>query len=355
MDDRGTVLLTGASGYVGAHVLHCLLSHDYQVIAAVRNVCQARVHFAHLLETYSSTLAFVQTLDLCRPGALDPVLKLNPGIHHVIHLACPNYSYPGAAKADEEMFAPSEAVNSNLINSIHSHGHGVRAVVIGSCFHAMMNDPPRFEDPSKTYSARDINPITKERARLDAQSARAATRAFAEAAAWRSYTEILGSSFSLITIALPLLLGPPLHNISTYQQDSALWYIQSLLEASNRPTSPVNHEPLAPLSIPFYIDVRMAALAFVRAIEARYCTTTRWFVACSNISPQHIVDVLHEKLPPHRRQNLPQGNQGSGDQEIIKQCGFDPSDTEELIGNHNRIDLHTTIADTVDRLLEFET
>ena len=38
MENKGTVLVTGATGYIASHVIHQLLQRGYQVVGTVRNL-----------------------------------------------------------------------------------------------------------------------------------------------------------------------------------------------------------------------------------------------------------------------------------------------------------------------------
>jgi nucleoside-diphosphate-sugar epimerase len=198
---QGTVLLTGASGYIGSHVLDLLMKQQYTVIATVRNDQQSD-YFA---EKYpNSNLGFVHVTDVTDENAFDFIMKYNHNITHVIHLAC--HKPIAVVDREKELFDPAVKANTNMIDAVFKYGRHVKSVVIASCFLAMMNNPPRFSDARKIYSARDVNPITREEARRgDDYSAMVGAKTFAEVAAWKNYTDLFCPKFALQSILFPMI------------------------------------------------------------------------------------------------------------------------------------------------------
>jgi NADPH-dependent methylglyoxal reductase len=342
----GKVLVTGTTGYTGAHVLDLLVRHQYPVIAVVRNIDQG---IFYKTRYPSALLAFIEVPDISQENALDFIFKLNPDIRYVIHLATPvpQCTFSSSCclhglEPDRTLFEPAIRTSLNIINAVDKYGSNVRTVVFGSCFAAMMNDPPRFNDPRKVYSARDLNRIAREQARTDCYHAYIGAKAFAEDAAWKRYSDIF-PSFSLTVIVTPLVLGPPIHN----------WSISSLNQSAKAVYSLLSDKScVKPLPMPFYVDVRDAALAYIKAIQLIPPETNRWFVVANNISSQQIIDIVRDKFPTAAKR-LPVGVPGSGEDEILQQCAFDVSDTEDIIGIKYR-SLEQTVVAFYEKILELE-
>ncbi|CAN6674874.1 NADPH-dependent aldehyde reductase Ari1p [Trichomonascus vanleenenianus] len=335
------VLLTGVTGFVGAHVLDILLKQQYHVIATIRRSEQA--HF--LQSKYSkATVAFVTVPDICQENALDNIMKYNPDIDHVIHLAAPRAPIITEG-SDKDIFDPAIKANTNVITAVERHGSNVRTVVITSCFAAMVNDPPALDNPHKIYSSRDVNPITKDKAKQSQLGAYFGARTFAETAAWKAFTRIVDPQFALITIALPLVLGPPIHqlNLDAPMSDS-LRYAYGLLD----PASKLAHESM--FVAPFFIDVRDAALAHVRAIQIPK-QTNRWFVASSNICWAQLVALARQQVPELKPRITETINDGE-DEELDRQCGFDCSDSDDIAIQY--LPLQATVKDMYIKFLKLE-
>lgn len=350
----GKVLLTGATGFVGAHVLDILLRHQFPVIVTVRKMEQSEFFKSKYPD---APLAFVQVSDIWQTNALDLIFKLNSDIEYVIHLATP--SWTRVRDKDSELFEPVIRGSQNVISAVGKHGHNVRTVVIGSCFAAMMNDPPRFNDPEKIYTARDLNRITREQARVDDYHAYIGCKVFAEDAAWKKYSNLWDPKFALVVIATPLIFGPFINDMALNSLNHSLRYAYEFICSRTQQQLGHHHMDVCTdnkgfqsLPLPFYIDVRDAALAFVKTIQLIPPQTTRWFVAANNVTSQQILDITREHIP-HLRNRLPVGLAGSGEEEIKQQCKFDISDFEDSI-NIQFHSLKDTVIDMYNKILEAE-
>lgn len=74
-----TVLVTGAGGFIAAHVLNAFLSRGYHVRATVRSASSAeKVRKTH--NKYADLLDFATVEDIQLPGALDEAVKGVDGV-----------------------------------------------------------------------------------------------------------------------------------------------------------------------------------------------------------------------------------------------------------------------------------
>ena len=74
-----TILVTGASGFLGTHVVNEFLSHGYHVVGTVRNhETVERVKKAH--PKFTNTLSFAIVEDIASPGAFDEAVKGVDGV-----------------------------------------------------------------------------------------------------------------------------------------------------------------------------------------------------------------------------------------------------------------------------------
>ena len=80
---RQYVLVTGATGFIGAHVVDELLRRGLRVRGATRSMIKGEA-MIQARPQYASSLDFVQIKDFAAPGTLDHAVK---GIDAVIHVA----------------------------------------------------------------------------------------------------------------------------------------------------------------------------------------------------------------------------------------------------------------------------
>lgn len=85
------VLVTGATGFVGAHVVDNLLSRGIKVRAVARSKAKAEKMLA-ARKQYATLLEFYYIDDLSTPGVFDDAVK--GGVDGVIHLASVSISRP---------------------------------------------------------------------------------------------------------------------------------------------------------------------------------------------------------------------------------------------------------------------
>ncbi|KAI1174028.1 putative cinnamoyl-CoA reductase [Nemania sp. FL0916] len=83
-----TLLLTGATGFIGFHVLLKALEEGWVVRAAVRSTAKADFIANHpkIQALGSGRLSFVEVHDICDENAYEEAIK---GVTHVIHLSSP--------------------------------------------------------------------------------------------------------------------------------------------------------------------------------------------------------------------------------------------------------------------------
>lgn len=336
------VLLTGATGYLGSHVLHELMLRDFSVICTVRKIEQG-VFFQNLYP--NKCLAFVEVPDLSLDESLTSILKINP-VEYVIHLATPYHEDFDIKSCKQSIVDPSRKQFERVVAACCSHGRALKSLIMGSCFAAMVSDPPRFDDPSKTYNTRSTCFISPDQTITSRLSALIAARFFAEEAAWETYYEAPNSSsFSLRLIVTPLLLGPPAHDVALSSLKGPLKQMYSFISSQDKSV-------LESFPFPFYVDVRDAAETFVNSIRLCESETGRFFICANNISSQYVVD-LTSKIMPELKPRLSLGVSGTGEAELEGQCRFNTTDNRELCKFTFR-PLEDTLRDTFEALISLE-
>ncbi|KAJ5811817.1 hypothetical protein N7474_008118 [Penicillium riverlandense] len=244
------VLVTGATGFIGAHVVDQLLSRGIKVRGATRSLAkgdamiQSRSQFASLLD-------FVEIDGFENPGRLDEAVK---DIDAVIHVASP-LTYD-TKNNEKELVIP--AINGVKVVLEASAKSNVRRVVLTSSFASVM-DVNRKAPPYFTFTGEDWNPLTYEEAVAPTTPAHIAYRGakkFAEKAAW-DFQRDHKPAFDIVALCPSMTFGPVVHPVASADKlnetNAMLWKV-------------AQGQPLATARVPFWIDVRDLAMAHVEAL-----------------------------------------------------------------------------------------
>lgn len=196
-----TVLLTGASGYIGKHITLQLLNQGYFVRASVRSSKKSsevtNAVRPHLLDTSNldARLTFVE-LDLEEDAGWDAALR---GVDVLMHTASP---FPIASPKDEnELIRP--AVEGTLRALKAAKAAGVHRVILTSSNAAVYGcDLPANKSEYDESMWTDVNhPIGR--------VAYTKSKTLAERAAW-DFVKSQAPEIALTTINPVLVLGAPL-------------------------------------------------------------------------------------------------------------------------------------------------
>lgn len=134
-----TVAVTGATGFIGAHIATQLLDRGYIVHATLRDNTPSRV--AHLIShPKASTNLRLFEADLQVVGSFDPAFA---GCDAVIHVASPFTLH--AADPLRDVVQPAVDGTRNVLQAAAEAG-GVRKVVLTSSFAAIQNSKARIDE-----------------------------------------------------------------------------------------------------------------------------------------------------------------------------------------------------------------
>ncbi len=122
-----TVLVTGASGYIGSHTCACLLQAGWQVIG-IDNLCNSSARAIERVEQIADRELPFHTMDVRDHAALTRLLQREP-IAAVVHFA-------GLKAVGESVTRPLEYYDNNVCGSVSLlrvlHQQGVRKLVFSS-------------------------------------------------------------------------------------------------------------------------------------------------------------------------------------------------------------------------------
>jgi dihydroflavonol-4-reductase len=269
-----TVAVTGASGFVGAHVTKALLAAGHRVRGTVRDATDAG-KTSHLRALPNSGGLDLATADLRDEHSFDEAFS---GCEWICHVASPVSFKPKDPVAD--IIEPAVVGTLNVLKAAARSG-SVRRVVLTSSTAAVHG----FEAPSGTHlTERDWNETSSAR-----RSAYLRSKVLAERAAWHF---VESTDLELVTILPPYAFGPVL--CRDHARTSVAW-IDRIVRSKI---------PMIPNINLALVDVEDVAVAHVRALErpearGRYMLVrdTHWFA--------EIVEVIRRRFPdlkvPRRR------------------------------------------------------
>ena len=280
------ILLTGASGFVAAHVLTSLLQHGYNVRGTVRSEATAdkvRKTHAHLLNGDDSHLTFAIVHDVAATGAFDEAVK---GVDGVIHTASPFVMQ--VENNERDLLDPAIKGTTSILQATEKYAPQVKRIVITSSFAAIV-DLMQGTRPGYTYSENDWNPVTYEEAKAgDGATAYCASKTFAEKAAW-DFVKDRKPNFDVATICPPMIYGPLDHDASLDHLNTSSADIYRLMNGSQK-------EP-GPTAFPAFADVRDVGEAHVKAYEKTQ--GSRYLITTGNFQYPDVCEIIKKVLPAY--------------------------------------------------------
>ncbi len=270
-----TVLLTGASGYIGKHVALQLLNQGYTVRASVRSLAKSEEVInavkPHLLDVskLESRLTFVE-LDLEKDAGWDIALK---GVDVLMHTASP---FPIASPKDEdELIRP--AVEGTLRAMKAAHAAKVKRVILTSSLAAIYGRdlPAGMKEYDETLWTDVTHPVGR--------VAYTKSKAMAEKAAW-DYVLKEAPGIALTTINPVLVLGAPLDK----NFGSSISVVERIMKGK---------DPMLPDLRFALVDVRDVAQMHVQAIKVEATQGQRILASSETFSFVEIAQFIKSIYP----------------------------------------------------------
>lgn len=333
-----TILVTGASGFVAAHILDTFLSKGYKIRGTVRSESSIEaIKKAH--PQYHDKLSFVVVPDIQDPRAFDEAVQ---GVNGIIHSASPFVLQ--AEDNTREILEPAINGTLSVLKAAAAvNNPNLKRVVVTSSFASILDVDQGYR-PDYTYSEKDWNPATFEAAAKHPNGgwAYCASKALAERAAW-DFIEKEKPTFSLSTICPPWIIGPNINTITS---------LNRLNESTQIIYNLINGSLSAPPATDFagYADVRDVANAHLLAYETPAAEGQRFLIAAGNWSYQTACDIIRAEFP-ELKDKVPVGTPGAGAKEEVYR--LDNSKARTVLGLKFR-PVKETVTDCVRTLLRLE-
>ncbi|MES1907118.1 MAG: hypothetical protein MHM6MM_000298 [Cercozoa sp. M6MM] len=278
----GLVLVTGAAGFVGAHVTQTLLARGYRVRGTVRDPKSAKNAFLHRLE------GAAERLEVVRMDVLDEesVRTAMQNVDAVLHVASPYVVSVSPSEVQQRLFDPAVRGTRTVLTA--ADACGVKRVVVTSSIAAVVGRPYH----NAVYDERDWN--------LNSSAAcnpYLASKTLAEQEAWKLART---ASFSLATVLPALVFGPQLgnHDVDPSARKPKLNESMRVL------ASVLSGQQLAVVDLAMhFVDVRDVAEMHVRVLE-NTAFQGRVLCAGSALQGRQFFDALR-RAAPQSRHRLP--------------------------------------------------
>ncbi|TDZ37916.1 NADPH-dependent methylglyoxal reductase GRE2 [Colletotrichum spinosum] len=331
-----TLLITGANGFIGTHVVSLALERGYKVRATARSASSLdKLRNLFPDAASSDRLTFAAVPDIAKPDSYKDALA---GVTGIIHTASPFIIDPKNNESD--LLQPAIKGSIAVLEAAQLYGQQVKRVVNVSSF-ASIIDMAQGYRPGYTYTEKDWNPMNYEEASKsdDGAMVYCASKGLAEKAMWHWMGENQAVTFTLANICPPWVFGPYVGEPKLDHLSTSVGLLWKLIDAKDVP----------PIDFAGYADVRDVAEALIKGIEVPEAGGER-FLAGGHFDWQTAADILREEVP-EAKERIPEGKPGSGrDQEVY---AIDGSKAEKVLGL-KYTPLKDTLRDAVRQLLGAE-
>ena len=268
-----SILVTGATGFIGAHTVKCLLDRGHRAIAGVRpKTAPERLEPLKRLPGAAERLTFVE-LDITDESSARSAMK---GVDGVLHVASPYHLH--VEDPDRDLVQPAVRGALTMLEAAHAEP-SVRTFVLTSSIAALTDAPPNdralTESDWNTTSTLERNPYYFSKTRAERE-------AFARCEELER--EAPGRNLRMVSLLPGVVLGPSL--------------TPAISESHYILLDPIRGKIPGYISLAWgLVDVRDVALAHVLALE-KPGATGRYVCVAETRTQREVVGLLRTTDSP---------------------------------------------------------
>jgi len=339
VSENSHVLLTGASGFLAAHIAQQLIDRGFKVRGTVRS--NEKGEYLTKLLKDSPKWEFVIVEDVEQEGAFNEAVK---GVDAVLHTASPFHF--NVEDPHKDLINPAVQGTLNLLRAAKTE-EKIKRVVITSSFASIVNP----YDPVYTFTEKDWNefsPKEVEKKGKDVEPSQAyrASKTLAERAAW-DFLEKEKPSFDICTANPPLIFGPIIHQVSSPDKlnTSVNNFYQFLIGKKDAEAATAGFGSM--------VDVRDVARIHIDCLVTEKAGNERFSVSNVDSSYQPLLDIFFDKAPESLRSAFPNAEKGKPNTPKPKQNVIDNSKAKKTFG-WEPISIEKTVLDMAESLAEYQ-
>ncbi|KAF8322638.1 NAD(P)-binding protein [Clavulina sp. PMI_390] len=284
----GKILVTGASGLIGAWIVKCLLDREYDVLVAMRT--QEQLDFIQSRYPSNTHLSGIIVADITAPGAYDAAVS---EVDAIIHTASPaRFTY---VDAYEDIINPAVNGVVGMLASAAKAGKNVKRVIFTSSGNTLEGDGDVWDET--LWAKKGIAALERDGNKTEGRIVYAASKALSERAAW-DFVEKEKLHYELTTILPTWNFGPYVHDVSGKRGVGSTPGIFLAMLSKGGDTSGNRAST--------FVDARDAALVHILALESEQAGGERITASSGEIFAwQDVYDILYDanlgiksSLPP---------------------------------------------------------
>ncbi|KAF8322637.1 NAD(P)-binding protein [Clavulina sp. PMI_390] len=283
----GKILVTGASGLIGAWIVEYLLDRNYDVLVAMRT--QSQLDFIQSRHPSNPHLSGMIVTDITAPGAFDVAVS---EVDAVIHTASPaRHTYDDLW---EDIINPAVNGVVGMLSSAMKTGKNVKRIIFTSSANTIQEEGQEVYDETM-WGKKATVALERDGDKTDGRIVYAASKVLSERAAW-DFMEKEKPNFQLTTVLPSWNFGPYAHDVSKGVGSTPGIFLAILSKGGD--TSGKRFATS--------VDVRDVALVHILALESDQCDGERITATSSEaFAWQDVYDILHDanlgiesSLPP---------------------------------------------------------